>query len=404
MKRILLTAFFALLLIINQQLIAQNTIDGYVLYHENPEVPIPDVQVGLYTTTGTLISTYMTGDNGFYEFPNVPDGTYVLSSTTDIDPGGVDLYDAWLILQYIFGIIDFTPIEFMAADVTGNGVVNLADYFFIVFYYFIYGQPFPAGEWVFLDVEVSTFSRSGDGNVAGSSTGDVGGIWVPTGRELIDELQFEQEGIAVMQAGEVVSFPIRAHSLIDLAGYGLVFDFDPQIIEIVEVVPFGTDAHYAVVNNQLRMSWVKNADESGRSMFDGVLATVAVRQKGHTSGDVGFSLGSESHILDNTGERIGYLELSAPRLTIDTDEVSSIRMYPVPASGNTNLEITVTESGIAHVSVYNMQGQLVNQTDLSVISGTSVHNIDLGSYVSGVYRLIVQTSDKQILKSSFYVQ
>ncbi len=403
MKRILLTSMFALLLVINHQVFAQNTIDGYVLYRDNPQVPIPDVQVGLYTTGGTLINTYTTGDNGYYAFTNIPDGTYVLSSTTEIDPGGVDLYDAWLILQYIFGWIEFTPIEFMAADVTGNGVVNMVDYLFIVIHYFIYGQPFPAGEWVFLDVEVSTFSREGGGNVAGSSTGDVGGVWVPTGRELIDEMILEHEGIANLQSGQIVSFPVKAPSLIDLAGYGLVFEFDPQVLEIVEVVPFGTDAHYAVVDNQIRMSWIQNYDKSDRS-FEGVLATIAVRKKGQVTGDINLRLGKESHILDNTGERIGYLELTAPKLSIAAGEGSSLRLYPMPASGTTNLEITVDQAGSSLVSVFNMQGQLVDQFSISVTAGTNNIIVDLGSYIPGSYRLIVQTADKQVMKSSLYVR
>lgn len=404
MKRILFTAVFALLLVTNQHLFAQNTIDGYVLYRNNPQVPIPDVQVGLYTTGGTLISTYTTGSNGFYVFTNVPNGTYVLSSSTSINPGGVDLYDAWLILQYILGFRTFTPIEFLAADVTGNGVVNMVDYLFIIIHYFIYGQPFPAGEWVFLDVEVSTYSRTGGGTVAGSSTGDVGGVWVPTGRDLIDEMILEHEGIATLQTGQIVSFPVKAHSLIDLAGYGLVFEFDPQVLEIVEVIPYGDDAHYAVVGNQLRMSWVKTSDESGRSMFDGVLATVAVRLIGQASGDVSISLGKESHILDNTGERIGYLELSAPRLAVALGQGSSLKVYPMPASVYTNVEITVAEAGMAHVSVYNMQGQLVDQLNLSVTAGTNVFTLGLGSYIPGSYRLVVQTADKQVMKSSLYVR
>lgn len=404
MKRILLTSIFALLLVINHQVIAQNTIDGYVLYRDNPQVPIPDVLVGLYTTGGALISTYTTGTNGFYSFTNVPDGTYVLSSTTNISPGGVDLYDAWLILQYIFGFRTFTPIEFMAADVTGNGVVNMVDYLFIVIHYFIYGQPFPAGAWVFLDVEVSTFSRTGGGNVAGSSTGDVGGVWVPTGRDLINEMVLEYEGIANLQSGQIVSLPIMAHSLIDLAGYGLVFEFDPQMIEIVDVIPYGSEAHFAVVGNQLRMSWIKNNEESSRQNFDGLLATVSVRQKGQAAGDVSFRLGKESHILDNTGEKIGYLELTAPKISIADGQGSSLSLYPMPASGTTNLRMAAAQSGKALVSVFNMQGQMVDQFNLTVSAGTNNFTIDLGNYIPGSYRLIVQTADKQVMKSSLYVQ
>ena len=361
-------SFFATIVVVGQ-LNAQNQIDGFVLYHNNVDVPIPEVNVGLYTLDGVFIASDETDDNGYYVFTGVPNGSYLLSSTTSIDPGGVDLYDAYLILLYIFGMYDFTPIQFLAADVNGNGVVNMVDYIYIVVYYFIYGQPFPAGDWVFEDVVVNTASREGGGTVAGSSTGDVQGVWMPTGRDFIDESLLEYNDMLTLLPNETSSFYIRSQSLMGVAGYGLVFDINESAIDVLSVEPYGANAEYAVIDGQIRIGWV-NESIGELNTFDGNLARVTVRAREGATGNASVMLNNESHIIDGSGEKMGYFELTAPAITVQPVLQSSLSVYPSPAIDKATIEFVSKSVGKVQVKVVSLSGQVVSSFESIVREGT----------------------------------
>lgn len=83
---------------------------------------IQNVSVSLYDSTGTLIATTTTDVNGYYQFPNLPDGTYTVivddndTDITNIDPN-----------------IDFTPgavntVGGLIVDVAGGGPVPEAHF------------------------------------------------------------------------------------------------------------------------------------------------------------------------------------------------------------------------------------------------------------------------------------
>lgn len=83
---------------------------------------IQNVTVLLYDSTGTLVATTTTDANGYYQFPNLPDGTYTVvvddadTDITSIDPN-----------------IDFTPgavntVSGLVVDVAGGGPVPEAHF------------------------------------------------------------------------------------------------------------------------------------------------------------------------------------------------------------------------------------------------------------------------------------
>lgn len=388
MKKIVSIIGLLLFVLGSQISVAQNTIEGYVFYHANPDIPVPDVNVGLYTVNGALLATSMTGTSGHYQFTNVQDGTYVLSSTTTIAPGGIDMNDAFLILLHIMGLYEFTPIQFLAADVTGNGVVNFADYFFVVFYYFIHGQPFPAGSWVFEDLVVTTASRDG-GNVAGSSTGDVQGIWVPTGRDLYQEdksIGFQGE-LSIMPY-ETATFTVRSNSLYEIAGYGLVFDFNPDELSIVDVVPYGENANYAVKDGQIRIGWINEAIGE-RQTYAGELATITVRANNSSCDKAKFELNETSHILDMNGDRMEYFELTSPTVKIKQTGDQPVTVFPSPAYDQATVRFTSSAVSAVDINVYSLNGQLVRNMTTNSNLGMNAINIPVYDLVPGIYNVTI---------------
>jgi hypothetical protein len=105
MKRLL--TLLCAVFFVSSSLLAQSSLNGFVYYHGDSTEPIEDVNVKLIDTTGVAIDSCVTDINGLYQFNNVLDGTYTIESTTEIDPGGIDLADAHDIRWYLLGFTTF---------------------------------------------------------------------------------------------------------------------------------------------------------------------------------------------------------------------------------------------------------------------------------------------------------
>ncbi len=97
------------------------------------------------------------------------------------------------------GLYNLTPIQQLAADVDGNGVINMNDYFTVVFGWFLYGYPFPSGDWVFTDATVVAGLKDGN-NMGGTSSADVNGSFVPNYTKA--ELVMASEVVETREASE----------------------------------------------------------------------------------------------------------------------------------------------------------------------------------------------------------
>ncbi|HAG15197.1 MAG TPA: hypothetical protein DCG69_01550, partial [Bacteroidales bacterium] len=120
---------------------------------------MPGIVANLYNANGVFVASSITNIEGIFAFSNLTAGeNYSVHFTTDLDPCGVNLADAYLLLNYLNGKIELTDLQLKAADVNGDTQVNYADFSFIVSQWYIHGEDFPAGEWV---LPVWTFTASG---------------------------------------------------------------------------------------------------------------------------------------------------------------------------------------------------------------------------------------------------
>ncbi|HOI31772.1 MAG TPA: dockerin type I domain-containing protein, partial [Bacteroidales bacterium] len=324
MKRILLGLVLSLTVLL---LNGQNYIDGTLLYHNNPEYPIPEAQAILLDEAGQQVAVTTTNENGYFAFEDIADGVYNISFSTDIDGGQVTLADALSIVFYMAGLIDYTEIQELAMDVNGSGSVNMSDFTFIMIQYFVLGRPFPAGEWVFEDVEVNTLNRSNDGSIGGSRTGDSQGVLVPTGRD--DMLQFEVASSEqlVVDGGEAW-IPISAQlSNQSIIGYILALDFNPEQLQILEIQSAYENVNYAIFDNQVRISWMNN-ELKALPAGDEPLVNIRIKVKESVSGTDYFTISNGTQLLGENGESIDYLKFVLPELI--SSGVSKTAIYPNP--------------------------------------------------------------------------
>ena len=97
--------YLALLLsaIISLQTALAADINGKVLYQGDINKPIGNVLVTLKNLSDNTVKTYITANDGTYQFTDLASGNYVVTGTTTNEGGGVTYYDATLVFLNIMG-------------------------------------------------------------------------------------------------------------------------------------------------------------------------------------------------------------------------------------------------------------------------------------------------------------
>ncbi|PKP53651.1 MAG: hypothetical protein CVT92_03485 [Bacteroidetes bacterium HGW-Bacteroidetes-1] len=387
-KRVLVLGLFVLISLVT---FTQNVYQGTVLYHQNPEYPIEGVQVSLFGSDNQLVATVETDEFGGYFFDGLSDGTYTVRATTTLPGAQIAIQQAVYILMYINGLYQFDPIQFLAADVNGSGSVNFSDFMFIVVNYFVFHQPFPAGTWIFEEIEFSTGSRDGN-SLGGSRIGDVEGVFVPTGRDIINEFIItERESVSPAVNDEFI-VPVYANTYSDLVGgYGLVLGFDPQMIEVIEVIPFGDNAAWGILNNQIRISCF-STQLGPLEAFDGKIAEVRVKLlQPATESFFPFNVKGESQVLNSNGLIENDVEYAMPKLLANVSQnVNIATLYPNPASFNAVLSVTSGAAIYADLMLFNQIGQLVMTHTVQLSEGANEFDIPVEELQMGVYQVILR--------------
>ena len=383
MKRILMGIALSLTVFM---LSGQNYIDGTLLYHNNPEYHISEADAVLYDQAGQLVATTITNADGYFGFENVPDGSYYVEFSTDLDLGHVTMEDALSIVFYLAGIVDYTPLQQLAMDVNGSGNIGMDDFTYILIQHILFGNPFPVGEWVFEDYEVNTNTRSGDGSIGGSRTGGAEGVLVPTGRDEVQGYELLTRS-QIHTSTDEVWIPVFAQlSEQSILGYVLAINFNPEQLEILDVKsPLGK-VNYSIVDNQLRISWIDA--EAGFSIDDNTpLTNISVKIKDQTFDGQYFTLGSNTQILGQDGKSIDYLVFEMPELIFQNITAT---VFPNPTTDFVNLKLSMDESTDLMVKIYNPSGQLLVNKIINAVKGLQTKQVVLPQLIPGIYQIVVQ--------------
>jgi len=399
MKRIILGFVFGISFLMLQ---GQNYIDGTLLYHNNPEYPIPEVEAVLTNSDGNFVASAFTNTDGYFAFEDVADGTYFINFSTDLDAGEVTMQDALSIVFYLAGIIDYTEIQQLAMDVNGNGNIGMDDFTYILIQHIIFGNPFPVGDWVFEEVEVNTNTREGDGSIGGSRTGDAEGVLVPTGRS--EDQQYDIFiSDKLLLADQTTWIPLNVQLTgQSVLGYVLMLDFDAAKMEVMDVRSEYGEVNFAVIGNQLRISWL---DAGLKSVIEGqaTLFEIQTRFKETVSTTDYFRIANGTQILDQEGNDLNYLVFEMPELDFG---VSSVEVYPNPAVDYTNIKLSAEELSDYELKIYNTSGQLVFEELIYAVKGNQTKQISLSHLNTGMYQLVVSklNGDEIVTSQKLFVK
>ncbi|MDZ7264976.1 MAG: T9SS type A sorting domain-containing protein [candidate division KSB1 bacterium] len=113
---------------------------GAVIY-QGTAVPVPKTRLQLF---GQVPSSFVTNENGNYNFMQLPVGDMTLRPTKLGEQGKcISPFDAALVLQYAVGINQLSPYQLIAADVSGDSTVTSFDASLIMRYAVKLEKKFP---------------------------------------------------------------------------------------------------------------------------------------------------------------------------------------------------------------------------------------------------------------------
>jgi hypothetical protein len=374
------TLFTLLFAIILGQLASAGTVSGVVLYQGDSTRPINNVVVSLKGEDNNTIATYTTGPNGLYEFLNVPNGTYTIRGVKTLPGGGVSMLDATLVFLHILGFYPFNDIQTLAADVNGNGAITLSDYTLIM-QHVLRHTPFPVGEWVFLSetFTVNELKDSRPGGISGSSSGDVGGVFVP-GTRSVGTYPMTNSGSIKVSVNEPFNVSIKATQALSISGTGLIINYPSDMVSI-QSVDFPMDNfEYVVEGSQVRLIW---NDPNGNTLDlkeGSELVTLhCTATKDFNEGmTASFTLDGSTSIVSNTYTEITDAGLQAPVIEF-TKPSLRLSNFPNPFGSSTTLAYYLPESGPVTITLYDQ-------------SGRPVREYNPGELTEGYHSLIIEGS------------
>jgi hypothetical protein len=379
MKNYFLFAALLLLASITPQFSEAQTISGQVLYQGDTSRPIGSVLVTLKNVENNTIKTYVTDNDGSYQFSDLSVGNYIVTGATTIAGGGVTYYDATLVFLYLAKFIEFSPIQLLAADVNSSGNVNWGDYNLII-KHILKGTPFPAGPWKFESATVPvTNLKSLDSNpktLGGTCSGDVGGAFVPS-RYNTPALPIVQDGEIEVNESESFTTSITTQNALSITGAGIVINYPSELLSIESVDFKGADYEYNIENGQIRLVW-GNPDMAPVDFGDGeALITIhGVSTPAFKSGmTANVSLDGNTSLMSASNTEIKDIKLASPVIKYGKAALR-LNNYPNPFANSTKLNIFSPESGAATIEVYNTTGQLVKNISVGVLNA-GYHEIEL---------------------------
>lgn len=381
---------------------AQNDISGQLLYHDSTGAPLPDVQLELYDSQGNYISTTYTDENGEYVFSDLAVGTYDIEPSYDAQAGGVDMGDANLILLNLLGLYEFTPIEELASDVDADGEVTWDDYWFIIIDYFIFGEDFPAGDWVFEDISITLGAKEGgdddNNNDYGSSAGDVQGSWEPGQRsEPFVEASYKNYSLT---SGSTTSIDVKSAKQVSVSGAGLVINYPSDMINIVDAVSPFEEAEILVKQGQIRMAWTTMSSELMNLDKNTTLLTLEIEAQKELTQPVKLTLSDDTHFSGEQGQILKDATVQLPVINQNQNNILINGVYPNPVKAESQIDFSLAEAANVKITLMDLSGKTVQVlANRNFGEGSNKVMFSGDNMAEGIYLYEFYLNDEKINKS-----
>jgi len=364
---------------------------AYVVYGETDQNPMENILANLYDANGNFIASCITDKKGVFRFKDLNRGeSYSVHFTTDLKPFGVDLADAYLLLEYLNGKEELSALQMSAADVNGDANVDYADLGFIVSQWYLNGESFPAGDWVMpiwtfaagSNYKASNASQGGpDGPITIVSTSDIS-TELPPVIKSSDFSDFQIREFLFSDNQKEISLPISFVKNQIVYGLGMEMAFDTHDIEIIGLNAHVDNYEHVIENNAFKLSWV---DQKGSS-FVAVQNLLNLNIKINSDQNVETVLEaiSKVQVVGQDGFLMSNVKLNMPKLKKSNIDISVGNAYPNPGNGEVSFNINQAFTNYVDVELYNLSGQLIKKLNVSLKNSKitiSTSDLPNGSYL-----------------------
>jgi 5-hydroxyisourate hydrolase-like protein (transthyretin family) len=388
------TLFFVSLFLLAFTAKSQNDITRAILYHDENQTPMPDVQVELYDMEGTLLATTFTNEEGEYTFSDVPAGLYEIVPSYDAEPFPPSLGDAFLVMMDVLGFTELDEIETLAGDVDGSGSLTMADVTYIISN-IMFNTPIPLDEnWLFEEIVVDTEAKEGDDdNDYGVSVADVGGTWEPI-ENAGDFIPASYQTISVTTYGkQVVS--VTTNENLQCNAAGLVIRYPAEFIEVNQVTSPFENAMINVENGVISLSFVSETMEGMAFNAGDALLTFEVSPIVKTDNPIRFHLAQSSHFADNEGMEFKNASLTLPEISLKQVPFEVGGIYPNPVSSQATIDMNLGSAQNIQIQMMDVSGKVIGQIANRYFNeGNHQVTFEKGSHPAGIYLLTFQTGEK----------
>lgn len=409
-KTIFKTTLFLICLAWLSPVFSQNEIVGTVNYHNDPGFPVPEVTIDLYDINNNFIESTITNDYGEYLLDSIPNGSYYLVSSTNIEPGEVTLQDAYMIMMHLFGMYDFTDCEFAAADVNGSGTITWSDYFIVLINYLLQGQPFQVGEWQFESVQIDFNSRTtGTSDTTtfwATGSGDLDGNWVPTGRSIA--MTSSISTASAYLSTEISEIEIKSDYNSLISGFNLNIKYPNELMTVTGVAGPDENINFAIEEGVVKIIWMDESENPGSHVYGDQLCTLFVRQKQNCTSQASamLSIDDQGMVLDPTGQALNGVEIKLPEIkSSGFNTVAEAIAYPNPVINELNIRIESNQNQKGTLYIYDLSGKLTREITVGLTAGeTHVITLETGDLHPGSYTYLLRTeySNQTIASGRFF--
>jgi len=365
--------------------INQYNITGNVqYYHEDNENVMSGVE--LIMTGDDEMSTF-SGETGYYEFPSVLAGDYVVTPSFDdaIPEMIITPYDASLTAQFALSLYAFTTNQQIAADVTGDGNATAYDAAFMAQYAVGLIDEFPAGRWIFDPGYIEySLTNNFEGQIyQGIAIGDPSGNWVPgeiRNNDNLDYISFDN--IPENYEGELtLSFTYEApfYSILSKLSY------DSEILEFIRIN-----------ENPVIDGFEIQINDTGEELYVGGYSLDNVQSE-ETILSVTFS--TVSPFVNSNAIVLDYILFDENwgtnyRMNLDEGEgeydekanFALLNSYPNPCRSEVEISFSIADESDIELEIYNIKGQKVKAHSVeSRGAGIFSKTINTSELPSGLY-------------------
>ncbi len=157
------------------------TVSGHCFYDNSIQSPLDSIIVNLMNDSGQLVQSDTTANDGSFGFQDVGMGTYSLHCIPirNWGVGSANSTDALLIMKHFVMISMLDGLKLKAADVNKDHTINSLDALLVARRFVGISLAFPAGDYVFDEVNLTVSSNLEELVMKTLCTGDVNGSWIP---------------------------------------------------------------------------------------------------------------------------------------------------------------------------------------------------------------------------------